>query len=202
MKIISSMKPEHNHLNKKNVFQQYKINKIDVSLIGYCCICVSYLVANEPLFLIILGCFSIVFLGIWSIVRKIPIFEQIFHNKIRFWHLASIIISLTVVLSIGQTPAHAVFLSGLENFFQELATDASTAGGETIDEDVITFIFNLIRGIFLLLVAAASLFAYNQAQQGNDWRPIIVQIGLAFGIVIAIDIITFLFIGGSTTGAT
>ncbi len=68
----------------------------------------------------------------------------------------------------------------------------------SIDDSVITLIFNLIRGVFLLLVAAASLFAYNQAQQGNDWRPIIVQIGLAFGIVIAIDIVTFLFIGTGT----
>ena len=52
-----------------------------------------------------------------------------------------------------------------------------------------------------MLVASASLFAYNQAQQGNDWRPIVTQVGLAFAIVIAIDVITFIFIGnGTTTG--
>lgn len=50
----------------------------------------------------------------------------------------------------------------------------------------------------LLLVAAASLFAYNQAQQGNDWRPIVTQVGLAFSIVIAIDVITFIFVGNGT----
>jgi hypothetical protein len=66
---------------------------------------------------------------------------------------------------------------------------------------VIDLIFNLIRGAFLLLVAAASLFAYNQAQQGNDWRPIVTQVGLAFAIVIAIDVVTFLFVGDGT-GAT
>ncbi|MEQ9671088.1 MAG: hypothetical protein RLO19_22390 [Coleofasciculus sp. G2-EDA-02] len=48
------------------------------------------------------------------------------------------------------------------------------------------------------LVAAAALFAYNQAQQGNDWRPIVTQIALAFGIVIALDVVTFLFIGNGT----
>ena len=130
--------------------------------------------------------------------RTIPIIEGIINGKIRLWHLISLIISLTVILSVWETPAHAVFLSGLEDFFRELATEVSSAGGGSIDDSVITLIFNLIRGVFLLLVAAASLFAYNQAQQGNDWRPIIVQIGLAFGIVIAIDIVTFLFIGTGT----
>jgi hypothetical protein len=70
-----------------------------------------------------------------------------------------------------------------------------------LDANVVGLTFNLIRGAFLLLVASASLFAYNQAQQGNDWRPIVTQVGLAFAIVIAIDVITFIFIGnGTTTG--
>lgn len=85
-----------------------------------------------------------------------------------------------------------------------LATEAGAAGGGTaIDESTIVLIFNAIRGVFLLLVAAAALFAYNQAQQGNDWRPIVTQIALAFGIVIAIDVVTFLFVGdgsGTTAG--
>jgi hypothetical protein len=58
---------------------------------------------------------------------------------------------------------------------------------------MITAIFNAIRAIFLILVAVAALFAYNQAQQGNDWRPIATQVGMAFGIVISIDVITRLF---------
>ncbi|NJL40475.1 MAG: hypothetical protein HC899_29840, partial [Leptolyngbyaceae cyanobacterium SM1_4_3] len=68
----------------------------------------------------------------------------------------------------------------------------------TLDANVVGLIFNLIRGVFLLLVAAAALFAYNQAQQGNDWRPIVTQVGLAFAIVIAIDVVTFIFVGNGT----
>ncbi len=83
---------------------------------------------------------------------------------------------------------------------KKLAEGASSAGGEAIDAEVIELIFNLIRGAFLLLVAAASLFAYNQAQQGNDWRPIVTQVALAFAIVIAIDVITFLFVGNGGGG--
>ena len=80
-----------------------------------------------------------------------------------------------------------------------LASEAGAAGGGTaVDASTIALIFNAIRGVFLLLVAAAALFAYNQAQQGNDWRPIVTQIALAFGIVIAIDVVTFLFVGNGT----
>jgi hypothetical protein len=83
-----------------------------------------------------------------------------------------------------------------------LASQAQSGGsGETVSPEVIKLIFNLIRGVFLLLVAAAALFAYNQAQQGNDWRPIVTQVGLAFAIVIAIDVVTFLFVGNGTGAA-
>ncbi|MDX2245049.1 MAG: hypothetical protein NW224_30600, partial [Leptolyngbyaceae cyanobacterium bins.302] len=91
------------------------------------------------------------------------------------------------------TPAHAIFLSGMEEFVTELATQ-SAGGGEGISEESIGLVFNVIRAIFLLLVAAAALFAYNQAQQGNDWRPIATQVGLAFGVVLGLDVITAIFV--------
>ena len=198
MKITPNLKPERHHLNRQNILKKSKIRQTDLPFIGFCLAALVYFTITEPLFIATFGCFSLLFLGLWYIARTIPIIEGIIHGKIRLWHLISLIISLTVILSVWETPAHAIFLSGLEDFFRELATEVSSAGGGSIDDSVITLIFNLIRGVFLLLVAAASLFAYNQAQQGNDWRPIIVQIGLAFGIVIAIDIVTFLFIGTGT----
>jgi hypothetical protein len=90
-------------------------------------------------------------------------------------------------------PAHAIFLSGMEEFITQLASE-SAGGGEGISEEAIALVFNVIRAVFLLLVAAAALFAYNQAQQGNDWRPIATQVGLAFGIVLGLDVITAIFV--------
>ena len=144
------------------------------------------------------------FFGLWQITRSVPILEKLLGSKIRFWHLAVAVITVTMFLNNFQTPAQAIFLSGLQAFMTNLASEAGAAGGGTaIDESTIVLIFNAIRGVFLLLVAAAALFAYNQAQQGNDWRPIVTQIALAFGIVIAIDVVTFLFVGdgsGTTAG--
>ncbi|NEO98712.1 MAG: hypothetical protein F6K58_08535 [Symploca sp. SIO2E9] len=181
-----------------SILTKYKIKKTDLPFIGLCLATLVYFTVTEPILITTLGCFSIVFFGLWQIARAVPILERFLSSKIRAWHIISVIIALTGILSVWETPAQAIFLSGLEAFFKQLAKGAAAAGAQAIDDQVIVLIFNLIRGVFLLLVAAASLFAYNQAQQGNDWRPIVVQVGLAFGIVIAIDVVTFLFVGNGT----
>ncbi|MDF0555656.1 hypothetical protein [Kamptonema sp. UHCC 0994] len=180
--------------------KQHKINPGDLLFIGICLASLVYFTIHDPLLIATLGCSSIVFLSLWHITRAIPLVERYIGCKIRFWHIATAIITSTALCSVLDSPANAIFLSGLEEFMKELAEGASSAGGEAIDPEVIELIFNLIRGAFLLLVAAASLFAYNQAQQGNDWRPIVTQVALAFAIVIAIDVITFLFVGNGGGG--
>ena len=191
----------YNHRNSASRFlQKLKINRTDLPFIALCIVVSVYMVVKEPLLVSILGCSGFIFFGLWQITRTVPILEKLIGVKIRFWHVVTAIIAVTALLNTFEMPAHAIFLSGLEAFFKQIATQSSSTvgGGTSIDDKTIALIFNVIRGVFLLLVAAASLFAYNQAQQGNDWRPIVTQIGLAFGIVIAIDVITFLFIGNGT----
>lgn len=184
-----------------NNLRNLKINRTDLLFILLCLVIGIYLLATKPIFVTILGCATIVFLSIGYVIRTLPILEKYLGRKIRFWHIVAAIITVTALLDTFTTPAQAIFLSGLESFFNNLAQQSSQAGGGstgTLDANVVGLTFNLIRGAFLLLVAAASLFAYNQAQQGNDWRPIVTQVGLAFSIVIAIDVITFIFVGNGT----
>ena len=180
-----------------------RLTRTDLLFIGLCTAVVIYLLIKEQLLVTILGCSSVVFLSLWHWIKAVPILEKYLGAKIRFWHVVSLIIAIAALLNTFAAPAQAIFLSGLEQFFNTLAQQSSQAGGgtATLDANVIGLIFNLIRGVFLLLVAAASLFAYNQAQQGNDWRPIVTQVGLAFAIVIAIDVITFIFVGNGTGAA-
>jgi len=117
----------------------------------------------------------------------------------RFWHIASLIIAIAALLHTFAAPAQAIFLSGLNNFCQ--LSSAKFTGrwrhchtGCQCDRAN----FQLNSGDVFVAGAAASLFAYNQAQQGNDWRPIVTQVGLAFAIVIAIDVVTFIFVGNGT----
>lgn len=156
-----------------------------------------YMAVRQPVFFSVLGLSSLFYLAAWQMLQVTPVLEKWIGSKIKIQHVV-IAISTTTILASAIQPAHALFLSGLEAFFVDLAAQAQSGGaGETLDESVIGLVFNLIRGVFLLLVAAAALFAYNQAQQGNDWRPIVTQVGLAFAIVIAIDVVTFIFIGNA-----
>jgi len=157
-----------------------------------------YLTIKEPLLISIILSISLLFYCLSRIIQLIPWLHKIVNAKISFWHIAGLIIALTATLTVFELPAHAIFLSGLEEFLAGIAEESSTGGASTISPEAITLVFNAIRGVFLLLVGVAALFAYNQAQQGNDWRPIATQAGLAIGIILTIDVITFLFIGDGT----
>ncbi|MDX2241528.1 MAG: hypothetical protein NW224_12660 [Leptolyngbyaceae cyanobacterium bins.302] len=124
--------------------------------------------------------------------KQLQVFNRFTKLRLRPWYILVPFAVIAFILNTLQ-PAHAIFLSGLQEFIAEIATE-SAAGGEGVSEDTIELVFNIIRAIFLLLVAVAALFAYNQAQQGNDWRPIAGQIALAFGVVLGLDVITALFV--------
>ncbi len=160
-----------------------------------------YAAWREPLLIGIILCLSLFFYCLHRLISLIPDLDYFVKIKIRFWHIAGLIIALTATLTVFEMPAQAIFLSGLEQYLTNIAQQSSTGGTSAIDPQAIALVFNAIRGVFLLLVGVAALFAYNQAQQGNDWRPIATQAGLAIGIILTIDVITFLFIGnGNTTG--
>jgi hypothetical protein len=191
----------HNRFTR--CWQSFSSTRTDLCLIGLYVVVITYLLIKEPSLMVILGCVSIAFLSPWHVIKRVPILDRHLGAKLRFRYIVTLIITTIAVLHVLIAPADAIFLSGLEQFFINLAQQTAQAGGatNTLDANVVGLIFNLIRGVFLLLVAAAALFAYNQAQQGNDWRPIVTQVGLSFAIVIAIDVVTFIFIGNGT-GAT
>jgi uncharacterized membrane protein YidH (DUF202 family) len=157
-----------------------------------------YLAVREPILSGIILSLGLFFHCLNQVINLIPYLNYFVGIKIRFWHIAGLIIALTATLTTFEMPAQAIFLSGLEQFLTEIAQQSSTGGTSSIDPQAITLVFNAIRGVFLLLVGVAALFAYNQAQQGNDWRPIATQAGLAIGIILTIDVITFLFVGNGT----
>jgi hypothetical protein len=157
-----------------------------------------YLAVREPILSGIIFSLGLFFHCLNQVINLIPYLNHFVGIKIRFWHIAGLIIALTATLTTFEMPAQAIFLSGLEQFLTEIAQQSSTGGTSSIDPQAITLVFNAIRGVFLLLVGVAALFAYNQAQQGNDWRPIATQAGLAIGIILTIDVITFLFVGNGT----
>ncbi len=200
----------HQELTKQRYFQSLR-NNISIALLsslnwttndtGAFIALLSgliYLAVKEPLLVTVILSLALFFYCINRVISYIPYLNYYVKRKINFWHIVVIIIALTATLTVFEMPAQAIFLSGLEQFLTDIAQQSSTGGTSAIDPQAITLVFNAIRGVFLLLVGIAALFAYNQAQQGNDWRPIATQAGLAIGIILTIDVITFLFVGNGT----
>lgn len=97
----------------------HKLNRGDLTVIGGCISALVYFTFHDPLFVSVLGCISILFMGAWHISHAIPIIERYLNAKVRFWHVSAVVLALTAVLSLDPTPAHAIFLSNLETFFTD-----------------------------------------------------------------------------------
>jgi hypothetical protein len=202
-----NLNPNPLYLGIAPLFTKLIWTRTDTSTIVLLGFGLIYLAVREPLLISIILLLGLLFYCLNQVIHFIPYLNYLVKAKIHFWQITGLIIALTATLTIFEMPAQAIFLSGLEQFLTDIAQQSSTGGTSSIDPQAITLVFNAIRGVFLLLVGIAALFAYNQAQQGNDWRPIATQAGLAIGIILTIDVITFLFVGdgtgtGSTGGAT
>lgn len=192
---LACLNAETNSRNSGNLFarlsERYKLNKLDWILILALVVGSIYFLVREPLVATILLSSGLFFFCASQIINYIPTFNKLVGVKIRFWHVAAIILALTMLLSTFDLPAHALFLSTLETALTNLvSTDLATP---------IANVFTALRVIFVLVIVAAALFAYNQAQQGNDWRPIATQAAMAIGIVMVVDIISVVFLGSGTT---
>jgi hypothetical protein len=167
------------HSNKRVKFNSLYLKiapliwtRADVNKIVVLGISSIYLAVREPLLISVILALSLFFYCLNRLIAFIPYLNYFVKTKIRFWHIAGLIIAITATLTIFEMPARAIFLSGLEQYLTDIAQQSSTGGTSAIDPQAIALVFNAIRGVFLLLVGVAALFAYNQAQQGNDWRPI------------------------------
>lgn len=192
--------PSQKRFFLKNLMKRYKLKIQDILCLFFITLAAAYYTYTMP---VAIGAFLTIgalYVSIWNAAKTLPFFEKTIGIKIRWWHVIAAIIATTTVAGtvLHPEPGHALFLDSLEQFTIDLINDSSPGSGDTaIDEDAIGLVFNTIRVVFLLSVAAAALFAFNQAQQGNDWRPIIGQVGIAFAAVIAVDVITYFVIGGS-----
>jgi uncharacterized membrane protein len=194
----NQVKPNSSYLEIVPLFTRIIWTRADTNTSMLLGLGLIYLAVREPVLISILLSLGLLFYCLNQVIRFIPYLNYFVKVKIRFWHIAGLIIGLTATLTTFEMPAQAIFLSGLEKYLTDISQQSSTGGTSSIDPQAITLVFNAIRGVFLLLVGVAALFAYNQAQQGNDWRPIATQAGLAIGIILTIDVITFLFIGNGT----
>ena len=154
---------------------------------------VVYLAINDAFFVFVLASLALVFGAMYYCAKVIPFVEKIIGHRISIWHVGVLVLGLTMVVGMLE-PANALFLQDLENRVTDVI--GGTASG--LPAESVALIFDFLRVAFVLFVVAAGIFAFIQAQQGNDPRPIIGTIVIAFGTIMGIDVLTVLIAG---TGA-
>jgi hypothetical protein len=88
-------------------------------------------------------------------------------------------------------PAHAQFFGVAEQFFQ--TTFGTTAGAGT----TVTFVFNVLRALFIIYVAVSFIGIVNAVRQDEDWQtaartPIIIIL-----VVVLADILSTFILQGA-----
>ena len=151
---------------------------------------VVYLGINDAFFVFVLASFALVFGAMYYCAKVIPFIEKTIGHRISIWHLGVLVLGATMVFGMLE-PANALFLQDLEN----RVTDGTSSA---LPAESVALIFDFLRVAFVLFVVAAGIFAFVQAQQGNDPRPIIGTIVIAFGTIMGIDVLTILIAGAGT----
>ena len=188
--------PAQKKINIKNptnsLMKYLKIRPSDLPYAAGLAAGVVYLSINEAFFVFVLASLALVFGTMYYCAKVMPVLEETIGHRISIWHVGVLVLGLTMVLGMLE-PANALFLQDLEN----RVTDVIAGTGSALPADSVALIFDLLRVTFVLFVVAAGIFAFVQAQQGNDPRPIIGTIVIAFGTIMGIDVLTVLIAGSA-----
>ncbi len=186
--------PAPNKIDTKNpinsLMKYLKIRPSDLPCATGLAAGVVYLLINDAFFVFVLASLALVFGAIYYCAKVMPVLEKTIGHRISIWHLGVLVLGLTMVVGMLE-PANALFLQDLENRVSDVI--GGTASG--LPADSVALIFDFLRVAFVLFVVAAGIFAFVQAQQGNDPRPIIGTIVIAFGTIMGIDVLTVLIAG-------
>jgi hypothetical protein len=128
--------------------------------------------------------------------------------KWKYWVLLFATVGFSFCLW-EQQPARAFFFVRLENFFVDLANQAASgAGGDgggggdgSAIANGIRIMFNLVRGGLMILAAVTVWRGYQQSSERQEWFPIVTPVFMGLLVIIAIEVLSFMFLSGGTAQA-
>jgi len=176
-------------IKTKLFWNDITLNRADLRAIGILLIAVAYMGITQPMALVfstLLGTFAFALHLLNESIQK----ALGFGLPVKGWHLASIVIALTLLLSQFHTPADAAMFKKLE----ETVTQSIAGSGGAIDAAIIQSIFNVFRVMIVFAFIIGGIVVLSQAFRGGDWQPIANLIGIGVAFVIGVEVITALVI--------
>ncbi|MBD0263708.1 MAG: hypothetical protein ICV78_13575, partial [Tolypothrix sp. Co-bin9] len=92
------------------------------------------------------------------------------------------LVGVVFMLDIATAPANAQFMQNAEDFFTEYFTG--------VNEDIIRYVFAVLRGLFLIYLGIGLIRVVQAARNDEDWQtiartPIIVALTVVVGDLLA-----------------
>jgi len=176
-------------IKTKLFWNEIILNSADLRAIGILLVAIAYMGITQPMALVfstLLGTFAFALHLLNESIQK----ALGFGLPVKGWHLASIVIALTLLLSQFHTPADAAMFKKLE----ETVTQSIAGSGGAIDAAIIKSIFNVFRVMIVFAFIIGGIVVLSQAFRGGDWQPIANLIGIGVAFVIGVEVITALVI--------
>lgn len=173
----------------KLFWNQITLDTTDLRAIGILLVAVVYMGITQPMALVfstLLGTFAVALHLLNQSVQKAIGFGL----PVKGWHLVSVVIALTLLLSQFHAPADAAMFQQLE----ETVTEAISGSGGAIDAAIITSIFNVFRVMIVFAFIIGGIVVLTQAFRGGDWQPIANLIGIGVAFVVGVEVISALVI--------
>lgn len=98
---------------------------------------------------------------------------------------------LFIAITLNSNPVDA-------QLFNQAEQQTNSIFGEYLGENIIAFLFGLLRVVVWVSAVGFILFAVYQAQRGEQWQPLMQNAFIVIAAVVVVEGLSTLFFGGGT----
>jgi hypothetical protein len=108
--------------------------------------------------------------------------------------IGSILLLAPILVTLFATPSEAVMLTRVQNFMANELFGGASLGDGTSYAQLVNFVFNALRGIYMVWVVVAGVQGFQQLQQKQGLSDAVQLTFFSLITIFAIDMISFLVI--------
>lgn len=106
------------------------------------------------------------------------------------WRIIGILLG-TLLFAIILTQANPA----LAQLFETAESEAKSTFGQYLDQDILTFLFSMMRIVIWVAAVGFVFFAVYQAQRGEQWQPLLQNAFIIIAAVVVVEGLSKLFFG-------
>ena len=111
-------------------------------------------------------------------------------TQLRRWRIIGVLLG-TLLFAFILTQANPAFAQ----LFDTVESEAKSTFGTYLDQDILTFLFSMMRIVIWVAAVGFVFFAVYQAQRGEQWQPLLQNAFIIIAAVVVVEGLSKLFFG-------